>query len=59
MPVSVPASCDFMVAQPPSYEDSIYRINNKYSQRCLNISQPVQNNETIKKSRKMKTCIIL
>jgi hypothetical protein len=57
MPISVPASCDFMVAQPPSYEESIYIYNN--SHKSTNISQPIQNKLRIKKSRKMKTCIIL
>ena len=54
MPTSVPASCDFMVAQPPSYEESM----RNYFQNI----QPCQNESKTQpksKSNKNKVCVIL
>ena len=50
MPISVPASCDFMVAQPPSYEESVR--NNIQTKKHVKVSQPVKEKET-------KLCVIL
>ena len=51
MPISVPASCDFMVAQPPSYEESM----RNYFHSHLNESRP----QTERKPKKNKVCVIL
>ena len=48
MPQTYPASCNFMVAQPPSYEESIGNLS-------CNDKTPI----LTKPKKKIKHCIIL
>ena len=54
MPISVPASCDFMVAQPPSYEESM----RNYFQKTQTY-QNQKREKTKTKNKKNKVCVIL
>ena len=48
MPQTYPASCNFMVAQPPTYEESMH--NKSISDKTPILTKP---------KKKMKQCIIL
>jgi len=55
MPKSYPASCDFMVAKPPTYQESMnnskYRVNNYNN----NFQHNVENMKNIKPAKNKKT----
>ena len=55
---SYPASCDFLVARPPTYNESIENIrrtkNNNITQIKYVYVYPIQNKKT-----KRKTCTLL
>ena len=52
---SYPASCDHLVARPPTYEEAITSVN----RRPFTIYYPNGVEEPKKKKKKMKMCIIL
>ena len=55
MPKSYPASCDFMVARPPTYEESMNNFNNTNSKyRIYNYSNNIEVNECYKEIKPTK-----
>ena len=54
MPKSYPASCDFMVARPPTYEESMNNFNTNSKYRINNYSNNIEVNECCRKLKPTK-----
>lgn len=58
MPKSYPASCDFMVARPPTYQESMNNFynnkNNNSKDRTYNYSNNIEVNECYKEIKPTK-----